>query len=313
MKSHMPDVASDQQPQHRAPLSWVGMSSIALPLMVQSDSGETHQVQAKAQTYVNLMNPSVKGIHMSRLYLLLAEYARTQPLTATNLRTFLSHLLDSHEDISTETQLEISFDCVLDRPALKSEFSGFKDYPFRIRAHFDGQQVALELGVTVAYSSTCPCSAALSRQLLQEAFRSDFADREQINPEEVEHWLRSERGSYATPHSQRSYAQVWVALPSSLNDFPFLNLIDIIEQALATPVQTAVKREDEQEFARLNGHNLMFCEDAARRLTQALNEHPDVFSDFWLRVEHLESLHAHDAVAISVKGIAEGYTALLHR
>ena len=28
------------------------------------------------ETYVNLINPSVKGIHMSRLYLLLAEFAR---------------------------------------------------------------------------------------------------------------------------------------------------------------------------------------------------------------------------------------------
>jgi glyoxylate/hydroxypyruvate reductase A len=31
-------------------------------------------------------------------------------------------------------------------------------------------------------------------------------------------------------------------------------------------VQTAVKREDEQEFARLNAQHPMYCEDAARRL-----------------------------------------------
>ena len=37
-----------------------------------------------------------------------------------------------------------------------------------------------------------------------------------------------------------------------------------MEAALGTPVQTAVKREDEQAFARLNGRNLMFCEDAPR-------------------------------------------------
>ena len=34
---------------------------------------------------------------------------------------------------------------------------------------------------------------------------------------------------------------------------------------LKTPVQAAVKREDEQEFARLNGQNLMFCEDVLSR------------------------------------------------
>jgi GTP cyclohydrolase I len=29
--------------------------------------------------------------------------------------------------------------------------------------------------------------------------------------------------------------------------------------------------------------------------------------DFWLRVEHQESLHAHDAVAVAVKGLDGGY------
>ena len=51
-------------------------------------------------------------------------------------------------------------------------------------------------------------------------------------------------------------------------------LIDRVEQALGTPVQTVVKREDEQAFARLNGENLMFCEDAARRMAAALAADP---------------------------------------
>ena len=47
--------------------------------------------------------------------------------------------------------------------------------------------------------------------------------------------------------------------------------IDLAEGALKTPVQSAVKREDEQAFARLNGRNLMFCEDAARRIAAVLH------------------------------------------
>lgn len=39
-------------------------------------------------------------------------------------------------------------------------------------------------------------------------------------------------------------------------------LIDQMEAVLATPVQTAVKRADEQAFAWLNGQNLMYVEDA---------------------------------------------------
>ena len=52
----------------------------------------------------------------------------------------------------------------------------------------------------------------------------------------------------------------------------------------------------------------MFCEDAARRLQHAFNL-TESFDDFWLKINHLESLHAHDAVSITTKGIAGGYPA----
>lgn len=79
-------------------------------------------------------------------------------------------------------------------------------------------------------------------------------------------------------------------------------LIDTAENALGTPVQTAVKRADEQAFARLNGQNLMYVEDAVRRLHQALARR---FEAFNVRVTHRESLHAHDAVA----QVSQGWTA----
>ena len=80
----------------------------------------------------------------------------------------------------------------------------------------------------------------------------------------------------------------------------FDSFIRNIESVIGTPVQTAVKRVDEQEFAKLNAQNLMFCEDAARRIKQSLEAMPDVV-DYWLKVDHQESLHAHNAVAIDRK------------
>jgi GTP cyclohydrolase I len=120
--------------------------------------------------------------------------------------------------------------------------------------------------------------------------------------------LGSTQGIVATPHSQRSIAQIKVKLETGADNFPIIALIDLVETTLKTPVQAAVKREDEQEFARLNGQNLMFCEDAARQLQYALNQQSQ-FDDFWLRVNHYESLHAHDAVSITTKGIEGGYQA----
>ncbi len=157
------------------------------------------------------------------------------------------------------------------------------------------------------YSSTCPASAALARQLIQQRFAADFAERKTIDRDEVLAWLGSEEGIVATPHSQRSTAEVQVTLAHGF-DLPIMDVIDLIEGALKTPVQTAVKREDEQAFALANGQNLMFCEDAARRMQHALDADERI-ADFRVRATHHESLHPHDAVAVATKGIAGGYRA----
>ena len=87
-----------------------------------------------------------------------------------------------------------------------------------------------------------------------------------------------------------------VQLRPAFEELPLTALIDAVEAGLGTPVQTAVKREDEQAFARLNAENLMFCEDAARRVAAALASDPRI-ERFDAEVSHFESLHAHDAVA----------------
>ncbi|MFC3150891.1 GTP cyclohydrolase FolE2 [Litoribrevibacter euphylliae] len=308
----LPDVALTSRSSHSTTLDWVGMSGIALPLVIKDVNEPEQRIDAKVQTYVNLNNPQVKGIHMSRLYLLLMQYAEKEVVTVAGLREFLSHLLDSHHDISDCANLNIDFDYLIKKPALKSQFAGWKDYPVSVNGFLEDGKVVIELSVKVPYSSTCPCSAALARQLIQEQFSKDFEGRADISVNEVESWLRSEKGTYATPHSQRSTAHVVVRLDESVELFPISELINVIEDALKTPVQTAVKREDEQEFARLNGHNLMFVEDAARRVKNALNQQ-NSYLDFWLRVEHLESLHAHDAVSITTKGVEGGFQPHLHR
>jgi GTP cyclohydrolase I len=164
---------------------------------------------------------------------------------------------------------------------------------------------ALELQVDVPYSSTCPASAALARQVIRNRFAEDFARGKALDHAAVEHWLGSEQGISATPHSQRSTARVRVRLAPGF-DLPVAELVDAIEAALATPVQTAVKREDEQAFARLNGENAMFCEDAARRIRGALATDERI-ADFHIRAAHHESLHAHDAVAVATKGVPGGF------
>lgn len=302
---NMPDIARRSFGEAQATLDWVGMSHVHQPLMVK-DGDLSKAVQASVQVYVNLGDPHAKGIHMSRLYLLLDEHAETRPLTAAGLKMLLGSILESHHDLSTNAFVQFEFDHFVRREALISDNQGWSSYPVMVKGTLLDGEIALELSVEVQYSSTCPCSAALARQLIQEQFDADFGQKGDVRLSDVRAWLGTEEAVRATPHSQRSTAKVMVRLASDMDEFPITALIDQVEEVLKTPVQAAVKREDEQEFARLNGSNLMFVEDAGRRIKSTLCE-DDRWGDFWVRIEHHESLHAHDAVGVFTKNVEGGY------
>ena len=121
-----------------------------------------------------------------------------------------------------------------------------------------------------------------------------------MTAEAVRKWFDSESSLSATTHAQRSRGEVMIELQQAVDELPVMPLNDVIEAALFTPVQNAIKREDEQAFAEINAANLRFCEDAARRVAAVLRQEARVMT-WQARVAHFESLHPHDAVA-SVSG-----------
>jgi GTP cyclohydrolase I len=291
----LPDVASDAHPRTDR-LDWVGMDAIDLPILLIDDAGDSVRVPARVGALVDLRAAETRGIHMSRLYLQLDQALSAESLSPVVLRNLLRGFLASHRDLSARARVQIAFEHFLRRPALASGHSGWRRYPVTVNAILERDVFQLEIAFEVMYSSTCPASAALARQLVAEDFGRAFPADMPLDRPSIQRWLASEQGMRATPHSQRSVAAITVQLDPSLESLPLTALIDRAESALCTPVQTAVKRIDEQEFARRNGENLMFCEDAARRLQVAFDMDSDV-RDFHLRVTHMESLHAHDAVA----------------
>ncbi len=306
MPTSMPDIANHTTAQTEGKLDWVGMSNIEMPLLVSSKDEAERMVSAHVDAFVNLKEPKAKGIHMSRLYLLLDELSTTDQLNYQSLVTLLDGFISSHQDLSNDAKVTFCFDYHLRRKSLISGKQGWKAYPVTITGRLNQGDLEVELSIDVPYSSTCPCSAALARQLIQQAFVDTFAKDNTVNLDNIHQWLGTTDGIIATPHSQRSIAEVKVRLSKKVSEFPITDLVNTIENSLKTPVQAAVKREDEQEFARLNGQNLMFCEDAARKLQHSMNLDNN-YDDFWLKINHLESLHAHDAVSITTKGIVGGY------
>ena len=286
----LPDVAA-QSSQQAIALEWVGMCGIASPVLIDGQ-----RLSAKIDAGVNLVDATARGIHMSRLYLAL-DQLETENLTPALLKQLLQCFLDSHEGLSNKAYVRIHSDVLLKRPALVSPLAGWKSYPVSVEASLKNGMFHVELKILVSYSSTCPCSAALARQLIQRQFIDDFANTS-LQHADVLAWLGSSKGIVATPHSQRSAAHLTIRLEHQFPQLPLETIINNAEGALGTAVQTAVKRADEQAFALANGQNLMFCEDAARRLNTVLQKTSGVEA-FKLKVVHAESLHSHDAVAES--------------
>ncbi|HHL31556.1 MAG TPA: GTP cyclohydrolase I FolE2 [Oceanospirillales bacterium] len=291
----LPDVAADVKAKVAGTLQWVGMSEIEMPLNLNADTDVPATI-ARIRAEVSLDHISKRGIHMSRLYLACDKIFSHESIDFTSLARLTQAFLDSQKGLSNNALVEVDFDALIRRKALVSDNSGWRSYPITLLLVREADQIKhVELDFSVTYSSTCPCSAALARSLIQQNFKQSFS-AENLNFDAIVDWIGSEQGINATPHAQRSTAHIRTILKTDCRQIPLTKYIDIVEETLQTVVQAAVKREDEQEFARINGQNLLFCEDAARRIKHVLEQQHEI-DGFWLRVHHHESLHPHDATA----------------
>lgn len=269
-----PFIQSDVQAETNQTLtavSWVGMGQIQSSLNI----GEFN-VPCTLDIGVNL-KAGYRGIHMSRLYQAHQQQFLHKKLSLQTFHQFLTQSLQSQAELSDEISMKVNLQFAMKTKSLQSGLEGYRNYPLQIIVEKNKQSLNAFLQFEVLYSSTCPQSASLSVEVLHESNHL---------PERLP----------ATPHAQRSRAVIKVQVQDFSNE-SIENLIKLVEQTLKTPVQTAVKKADEMEFARLNAQNLMFCEDAARKVALRLLE-SKVATGFSVYCEHQESLHPHNAVGL---------------
>jgi GTP cyclohydrolase I len=260
------------------PIIQVGISGFRVPLQVGTPGGGRQKVDATITGTVGL-EADKKGINMSRLIRVFYEFKdRTfTPDTLADILDAYRLRLDANH-----ARLRVEFEYPMLQPSLRSGLEGYQYYHVAFEGMLDRNLVFRKfLQFDFVYSSACPCSSELS-----------------------EH-ARDTRNVYAIPHSQRSRARLFVELARDAN----LGIEDLhghCLEALQTETQVMVKREDEQAFAELNGANVKFVEDAARLIFEQLDADPRIV-DFQVALNHLESLHSHDAVAVITKGVAGGF------
>ncbi len=300
------DVAKEKS-QNNLTIDFVGIQGLKIPIKINNQ----WTVPARLSVFTSLDDPHARGVHMSRMYLAVHDYFAQQTLKVSELKKLLMKIVKDQKGLSFSSRIEISFDWPIERKALKSSILGWRYYPVFIRADYSQKTDDFEcvIGAEITYSSTCPCSSSLSRELIKSKFVEQFSKKEVISKESAVEWLENKEFLVATPHAQKSTVNFKLKMKlDAVDEFSILDCIDKIESILGTPVQTAVKREDEAEFARLNAKHLMFCEDAVRKVGAYFKQEKNVL-DYMIKVQHDESLHPFAVESYIVKGVEKGWRA----
>ncbi len=255
----------------------VGIHNFKLPLKYLRKDKEPIELETSITGTVSL-EAHKKGINMSRIIRSFYEYKDDifdSGYLENLLKLYKKNLNSFHANINLKFRYPII------QESLRSQLKGYQYYDISIETAIDENGIFKKIiHFDFVYSSACPCSFELA-----------------------EH-ARKHRNKATVSHSQRSVARISI---ETKDHIWFEEIQQICLRALKTETQVMVKREDEQAFAELNGSNLKFVEDAARLLFEELNKDERII-DFKVVASHNESLHAHNAIAVIIKGIKGGFT-----
>lgn len=275
----------------------VGINKFRLPILVKNKYGETRSHDAEAAMYVSL-NGSKNGVSMSRLCAILQSESMEKTIDVSFMKTMLaryrSELIDEADTAPIDKAfLKLKFNYPVKQKSLKSDNWGWQYYPVEIEA-LETEENGFEffISLTYLYSSTCPCSLSMAKQYEREFQEGKI----------------SEGSGIGVPHSQRSQLSAKVKINPD-QDFYIEDLIRLLKIAIPTETQSLVKRVDEQAFAILNGAHPMFVEHATKRVYKSFNANEHLILDWIVQLEHIESLHSHNAAAVIFKGVPNGLRA----
>jgi GTP cyclohydrolase IB len=225
-----------------------------------------HELNDKYQNSVGTINLGVSleadkhAIHMSRLVESLYQWDST--ISNESIKKLLLEVKKRLEALTSHIEIEFIF--FKDKIAPSSKLTGTMDYNCMIKAElFEDDSMNFQIIVKVPIGSVCPCSKAISK--------------------------------YGA-HNQRGTVEV--AFRS--DDIGCLNdIINKIESVASTQLYSLLKRVDEKYVTEYAYENPKFVEDIARDVTVQLMK-DQRYSWFNIAVENYESIHNHNAYAVSV-------------
>lgn len=247
------------QPDNRnIKIQRTGVSKVHLPFFI-SDNGEVQQVAAQIQFAVALAK-NLRGTHMSRLTEILMDWTK-RPINIPDIEKIL---LDALEKLSTDfAAITIAFKFFVEKfsPVSQKLSLSAVDCEF-IGELTRGKRLKFTLGLSVPFTSLCPCSKEIS------AFGA---------------------------HNQRSVCRVKLTF-KEFDNVSIKELVKLIEAQGSAEIFPLLKREDEKFVTETAYQNPKFVEDILRDVVTALRRVENLYA-FAVECENFESIHNHNAFA----------------
>ena len=256
--------------ERQVALTHAGIQKLLLPWAFKDNtSPEGSEQQTPVQLALSVtLPPEIKGAHMSRFVRDANQWRDLAPLSLQSLKPLMAQLAQSLQ--SSSAQLTARFTWFVDKVAPVSQLSAPMGYDIIIRTSLHAsQQLTTHLTITLPMATLCPCSKEIS----------DYG-----------------------AHNQRAFLTVRVDLAEdALNTVSLTQLINELETTASCPVFPILKREDEKWVTERQYDNPQFVEDVVRDAVVLLRQHTGL-NGFYVSVEALESIHAHNAFAQTAEG-----------
>ena len=248
----------NQRDERGIKIKRTGVTAVHLPFFIKYGD-KVQPVTAQIRFTVALAE-NLRGTHMSRLTEILTEWTK-QPISIPDVEKIL---LDALEKLSTDfAAITMAFKFFVEKFSPVSEKISLSAVDCEFIGELKrGERMKFTLGLSVPFTSLCPCSKEIS-----------------------------EFGA----HNQRSVCRVKL----TFKDFENVSIekfVRLIEAQGSAEIFPLLKREDEKFVTEAAYRNPKFVEDILRDVVIALREVENL-SAFEVECENFESIHNHNAFA----------------
>jgi GTP cyclohydrolase I len=241
----------------------VGVSDVHLPFLIKTKTGAFQSVLANIKLTVDLPQ-EFKGTHMSRFIEILSEWSQ-KPVSGKEMGSILNDIINRLD--AKKANLEIAFKYFIEKTAPVSGLKSLLDLDCLFAGSLTkGENLEFVLGLTVPFTSLCPCSKEISQ-----------------------YGAHNQRGLMKAKLKYQAGKFIWIE-----------DLAALMEGQASCPVYPLLKREDEKYVTEKAYENPKFVEDVLRDLVLTFRGLNGV-EWFEIECENYESIHNHSAYAAHVE------------